>query len=170
MAVWCHNLTTDEDLYSAVKLETFLTHSNETAIHACILFCYAIRILINNPGDAKQAYEKTKEKSIGTSVQDWFTELESGTFPPATKQQGHLKIAFTHAFAHLREAATQQIAISDFYIKCMRAIIGQGGDTDTNAAIVGALIGALVGLKNIPREYSEKILAFDVEGVSNGYT
>ena len=43
----------------------------------------------------------------------------------------------------------------------MREIIGQGGDTDTNAAIVGGLIGALVGLKNIPKKYSEKILEFD---------
>lgn len=32
----------------------------------------------------------------------------------------------------------------------MRKVISQGGDTDTNAAIVGGLIGSLVGYKNLP--------------------
>ena len=32
----------------------------------------------------------------------------------------------------------------------MRKVISQGGDTDTNAVIVGGLIGSLVGYKNLP--------------------
>lgn len=40
----------------------------------------------------------------------------------------------------------------------MKNVISQGGDTDTNAAIVGGLIGAIVGFKNLPREYIEKQL------------
>ena len=37
----------------------------------------------------------------------------------------------------------------------------EGGDTDTNAAIAGGMIGALVGFKNIPKHMSEKVLNFD---------
>ena len=36
-----------------------------------------------------------------------------------------------------------------------------GGDTDTNAAIVGGLIGASVGRTNINPEYIKKILNFN---------
>jgi ADP-ribosyl-[dinitrogen reductase] hydrolase len=45
-----------------------------------------------------------------------------------------LKIAFIWAFYYLRKGATYQDAIRDMLL--------QGGDTDTNAAIVGGLIGA----------------------------
>jgi ADP-ribosylglycohydrolase len=37
----------------------------------------------------------------------------------------------------------------------------EGGDTDTNAAIVGGLFGALVGYKGLPQEWKEKIMSFD---------
>ena len=33
----------------------------------------------------------------------------------------------------------------------MRMVIQKGGDTDTNAAIVGGLIGSIVGFKNLPQ-------------------
>lgn len=39
-----------------------------------------------------------------------------------------------------------------------------GGDTDTNGAIVGGLIGALVGIHNIPEHMIDKILNFDNNG------
>ncbi len=32
----------------------------------------------------------------------------------------------------------------------MREIVGLGGDTDTNAAIAGGMIGAYVGVKKLP--------------------
>ena len=43
----------------------------------------------------------------------------------------------------------------------MKEIIQNGGDTDTNACIVGGILGALVGIKQIPEEYVQKALAFD---------
>jgi ADP-ribosylglycohydrolase len=36
-----------------------------------------------------------------------------------------------------------------------------GGDTDTNACIVGVMIGALTGLKNIPEKMLDTLLKFD---------
>ena len=38
----------------------------------------------------------------------------------------------------------------DIYSESIRQIIQQGGDTDTNACIAGGMIGALVGIKQIP--------------------
>lgn len=36
----------------------------------------------------------------------------------------------------------------------------RGGDTDTNAAIVGGVIGALVGIKQINTNYIQALLSY----------
>ena len=43
----------------------------------------------------------------------------------------------------------------------MRSVIERGGDTDTNAAIVGGMIGALVGFKRLPTKYLKKMINID---------
>jgi ADP-ribosylglycohydrolase len=40
-------------------------------------------------------------------------------------------------------------------------MIKEGGDTDTNAAILGGLIGAYVGYNNLPEFMKDKILNYD---------
>ena len=40
----------------------------------------------------------------------------------------------------------------------IKYILSRGGDTDTNAAIAGGMIGAIVGFKNLPPEYLRKLL------------
>jgi ADP-ribosylglycohydrolase len=42
------------------------------------------------------------------------------------------------------------------YKDLIRFVLSHGGDTDTNGAIVGGLIGAIVGFKNLPPEYLKK--------------
>ena len=54
---------------------------------------------------------------------------------------GFLKIAFQWAFHYLYNEIPYRDAIWD--------ILNRGGDTDTNAAIVGGLIGARDGLSNL---------------------
>ncbi len=49
----------------------------------------------------------------------------------------------------------------EFFLKALRETINLGGDTDTNACIVGGMIGALVGLKRIPDYMHDKLLKFD---------
>ena len=44
----------------------------------------------------------------------------------------------------------------------------EGGDTDTNAAIVGAMMGALWGASHIPAYMSGPVLAFDPVGCPVG--
>ncbi len=52
-AVWAHKLP-KEELRIAVKLQTMMTHSNDIAIEASYLYCYAISLLIkgSTPKDA----------------------------------------------------------------------------------------------------------------------
>ena len=75
--------------------------------------------------------------------------------PPATKSIGYLKIAFTYAFKYLREYSQD---MEDYFEYAIRSMLEKGGDTDTNAAIVGGLIGAVVGFTKIKKEWIHKLL------------
>ena len=48
----------------------------------------------------------------------------------------------------------------DLYYKIMCDICDKGGDTDTNCAIVGAMIGPLIGYKNFNQDLFEKFIEF----------
>lgn len=37
-------------------------------------------------------------------------------------------------------------------------MLSRGGDTDTNAAIVGGMLGALIGFKKLPKQYLRKMM------------
>ena len=45
----------------------------------------------------------------------------------------------------------------------VRHTVKLGGDTDTNACIVGGMVGALLGIKNLDRAMVETVLKFDCE-------
>jgi len=47
------------------------------------------------------------------------------------------------------------------YYDTLRLSIQQGGDTDTNACIAGGLIGALVGVGNIPTYLFRRVMDYD---------
>jgi ADP-ribosylglycohydrolase len=43
----------------------------------------------------------------------------------------------------------------------MREVIREGGDTDTNACIVGGMIGAYLGHSALPKDMVDNLLSFD---------
>ena len=51
------------------------------------------------------------------------------------------------------------------YYDSIRSTIKEGGDTDTNAAIVGGMIGALVGIKKVPNSMILKVIKFDCSNI-----
>jgi hypothetical protein len=82
---------------------------------------------------------------------------------------GHLKIAFLQAFYYLKALAIGKVKKEEVFSRAMRDVIKAGGDTDTNAAIVGGLIGAAVGLhSNIERSMVEKMLGARSDLPKNG--
>ena len=48
------------------------------------------------------------------------------------------------------------------YKDCVREIIKMSGDTDTNACIAGAVVGALVGFNKVDQAMVQKVLECDV--------
>lgn len=76
------------------------------------------------------------------------------------------KNAFIIAFYYLLRAS--EMELKTMYNTAIRTTISYGGSTNANAAIVGGLIGALVGYNHIEK-ISVKVLTFDCdkEGVMN---
>lgn len=67
--------------------------------------------------------------------------------PDVNKSIGRCEIGFCYAFYYLR----MSILLPDDYnyYNIMYGMLLKGGDTDTNAAIVGGLIGAYLGYNAI---------------------
>lgn len=69
---------------------------------------------------------------------------------------GFVRVAFRLAFWHLRHTSSWRDAVVD--------VASRGGDADTNAAIVGALLGARDGVTAIPEPWLARVLAVTQPG------
>ena len=49
----------------------------------------------------------------------------------------------------------------NIYKSIMREVIQEGGDTDTNACIIGGMVGAFLGYQNLPQDMTNKVLTFN---------
>ena len=70
------------------------------------------------------------------------------------RMQGFMKYAFQLSFYYLAMSKEYELTYKD----CLREILSLSGDTDTNACIAGAMIGALLGFKAIDEKMVETVL------------
>ncbi len=78
-------------------------------------------------------------------VLPWLESAASTPPPFIDEEQGWVRVAFEHAFFQLHHATE--------FDSALRSVVRAGGDTDTNAAITGALLGARFGLEAIPTRW-----------------
>ena len=102
--------------------------------------------------DSKTTYEFTlnwamDQSSIHPTV--WQCLCAAQDHPPAEylRQPGWVLIALQNAFWQLLHASTLESGVVD--------TIMRGGDTDTNAAIAGALLGAVYGVEAVPAQWRD---------------
>ena len=86
----------------------------------------------------------------------------------ANHQMGFAKIAFSYGLKALYYIAKgKETELDDkFYRSWVKWIIERAGDTDTNAAIAGGLVGSIVGFWNLPEDY----VATSLKTVTDGRT
>lgn len=146
IAVWCRNQPIKKIIEYA-HMDCLLSHPNEKCKECNALYCIAIVYLLNNPGDANGAYNLAFNYSKLT--REWLNE----EIKDCTINIGHIKHAFQLAFYHLKNKTSYKDAILDTLMR--------GGDTDTNAKIVGSMIGSLHGIANIPGHIIKTVINFD---------
>ncbi|MDO8905966.1 ADP-ribosylglycohydrolase family protein [Hydrogenophaga sp.] len=156
LGIWATRLSA-EQAARAAREDACLTHPNPSCQWANAAYVVAIRHLLLSLGDAAGALQVARQTlQAGTDseeVQSWLDDAEQGQLPPAYPQAGFVRIAFSHAFHHLLGGSS--------YHQALHQVLSCGGDTDTNACIVGGLVGARVGIDGIPETMVRAVVQCD---------
>jgi ADP-ribosylglycohydrolase len=155
LGAWGWRLS-EEELVAAAITDSRLTHPNPTCTHASAVYCLAIRHLVRRPGDGAGAFaaaERWARPLHADEIIEWLGLSERDVDVGYVPQIGFVKYGFVHAFRHL--------LLGTRYREALRETLRGGGDTDTNACIVGGMIGALHGEMGVPRSMVEAVMNCD---------
>lgn len=138
----------------AAREDAQLTHPNPMCQAASAAFVAAIATAMGG-GEAAAMLDAAQAEIRQTGLEELRRALElarQGVAPESfMHQQGFVLIAFQNAFRHL--------ALGTPLAEAVIETVAQGGDTDTNAAICGALLGAAQGVVAIPSRWRMAIQA-----------
>lgn len=135
---------------AAAREDSRLTHPNAVCVEACAGFAAAIAAGIAS-GDRAEMLRAALEHANGAARE--AIERGAAGEPPRdfVANQGWVLIALQNAFRQLMHAPNLEEGIV--------ATIAEGGDTDTNGAIAGALLGAAYGREAVPSRWLLPVLA-----------
>lgn len=127
------------------KLDSRITHPNQVCVASCSAYVAAIAFAIKTGEDKYAVCQAALEQAKKDKVKPVIDALVAAKVrPPAdyVTQMGWVLIALQNTFYRLLRSPSVEDGIAD--------TIACGGDTDTNAAIAGALLGAVHGRRGIP--------------------
>ena len=128
--------------------DSLLTHRHEVCVQACAGLCAAIAVAVDGGGrDAMLAAALEHAKG---AARDAIERGARGVLPDFTTHPGWALVGLQNAFFCLMNLDFED---------AVRKTVAQGGDRDTNAAIAGALLGALHGRDAIPAQRILAVLA-----------
>uniref|UniRef100_A0A8R1TWD8 ADP-ribosylhydrolase ARH3 n=1 Tax=Onchocerca volvulus TaxID=6282 RepID=A0A8R1TWD8_ONCVO len=153
LAIYSVNIISIQRIEEMVRADCSLTHCEEDTKQAVFSYVLAIRYLLNGKSN-REAFEAAlnstqsarilghlltaQEKPIPINIGDQFVDGDG-------KAMGYIGVALQSAFYELLHGTS--------FTKSLIDAISRGGDTDTNAAIVGALLGARFGVDDIPVQW-----------------
>lgn len=141
-----------QSLVSICKIDSAITHASEDAEAGSIAIALAAAYAVNN--DTENLLERISEKLPESKVKGLIYSLESLVNSDKITPQQALRILGTKA--NVREtvpAALYCFLKFNNYHEAVYTAIKSGNDTDTTAAIVGALFGAKLSMKGIDRSF-----------------
>jgi ADP-ribosylglycohydrolase len=143
-----------EEVGEWARRDAALTHPNAVCMEANRLYVMAIARAIWEGPTAEELFETilqwAGERGVPQSLVVAVERAHSARPADYVRQQGWVLIAFGNALWQLRHAGDLEEAVVD--------TVMQGGDTDTNAAICGALLGAVYGREAIPEQWVERLV------------
>jgi ADP-ribosylglycohydrolase len=139
---------------AAARADAELTHPHPVCQAASASFAAAIAAAIGGADRAAMlnAAEGALDGSPEVGLRVALDRARGGEGPrDFIRKQGWVLIAWQNAFRHLALGTPVEAALVE--------TVAQGGDTDTNAAVCGALLGAAEGRARIPARWSVPVLA-----------
>lgn len=170
----------DERLRTTLE-DTAITHFSPQCRIACATFNGIIGAAISAPAEridqpailkAAEAELSLAASTMGRAEPDWVQQVKDAAdwlredikaaqdpdpmlYGPELHMflhASHVRVAFRLALWELFHAPTFEAALQD--------VVGRGGDADTNAAITGALLGAVHGERSIPEHWREPVMEY----------
>ena len=131
-----------------------ITHPNEICVQANALFAMAVSCAISSGAGPQELYSRvhgwTQEMRANDDLLRVVSQAQDVPPNDYVSSQGWVLIAFQNALWQLLHAQNVEEGVVDTVMR--------GGDTDTNAAIAGALLGAVYGRDSIPAQWVEAVL------------
>lgn len=132
-----------------------LTHPHPLCRDACAVYVRAIAEVIARGGDGEAAWgyamDEARRPGRDPAVAEMLEVARSRRPQEYYAQMGWVRIAFHNAFFQALHAPSLEEGVVD--------TVGRGGDTDTNAAIAGALLGAIHGREALPLRWRRRVLS-----------
>ena len=147
LAIWGYRLDAAQ-LDECLRADAALTHPSRVCGDASAAFGVALAAVIRDGLDGAAAYARAVawDAAHGASPKITAALAAAQHSPPAYQpHEGHVPIALHNAFYQALHASSVEAGLVD--------TVAGGGDTDTNAAIAGALLGAIHGLTAIPARW-----------------
>lgn len=141
-----------QSLVAICKIDSAITHASEDAEAGSIAIALAAAHAVND--DTEDLLERISEKLPDCKVKALVYSLGSLINSDKISPQQALRVLGTKA--NVREtvpAALYCFLKFDNYHEAILTAIKAGGDTDTTAAIVGALFGAKLSMKGIDKSF-----------------
>ena len=136
------------------KKDAQLTHPHPVCVEANALFVMAITEAIKHQTNPESLHQKIAEWAADMNASPELIDIvaRSADSPPEDyiSQMGWVLIAFQNALFQMLYAPNLEEGVVN--------TVMQGGDTDTNAAICGALLGAVYGRNAIPTQWAHAVL------------
>ncbi|MBL8794323.1 MAG: ADP-ribosylglycohydrolase family protein [Planctomycetia bacterium] len=137
------------------RQDSRLTHPHPVCQDACAVFVAAIATVIETGCTREDCYRAALREAERSPVQPSIRQaLESarlGPPPDFSDRMGWVLIALQNAFYQLLHAGNLEEGVVDTVMR--------GGDTDTNGAIAGALLGAAHGRQALPAQWLHAVLS-----------
>jgi ADP-ribosylglycohydrolase/fructose-1,6-bisphosphatase/inositol monophosphatase family enzyme len=154
LGVFAHAASPDEAVRMA-RADSGLTHPNPVCGDAVAAYVVAIRHAVVHGDGPDAAYRAALEWAAGEGALPTVVGAlrQAAESPPVCDgaSQGFVLIALRNAFYELLHAESLEAGVV--------ATVGRGGDTDTNAAIAGALLGAVHGRPAVPPQWRRMVLS-----------
>jgi len=144
-----------DEAADAAAQDSALSHPHPVCVAACAAYAAAIHIGVagGDPAAMFAAAQQAATAREGSApvLHALGVAQDSGFPDDYISDMGWVLIAFQNAFAHLAASHDAENALIQ--------TVGRGGDTDTNAAIAGALLGAANGCMAFPARWRLPVLA-----------
>jgi ADP-ribosylglycohydrolase/fructose-1,6-bisphosphatase/inositol monophosphatase family enzyme len=153
LGIWGYDAP-PERLADWAATDAALTHPHPLCRQAAAVYAIAIARAVATGEAPRDIYRYASEWTMGNCPEAFLRAAlaDAARKPPVYEHNsGWVLVAFQNAFYQLLHAASLEEGV----VQTVMA----GGDTDTNAAIAGALLGAVHGREALPTQWCRMVLS-----------